>query len=105
LRTGKSISVGFPNVLITLRRDEKPSRRSVMSTIIDSPVLTPSPPTFAHRMPGYAATVGQEAQGGHAQQRKRGRFGNRRHHRLHLLHIRVIRSAGEIREAVSKVQV
>src|SRR5208337_2464751 len=53
LRTGKSISVGFPNVLITLRRDEKPSRRSVMSTIIDSPVLTPSPPTFAHRMPGY----------------------------------------------------
>ena len=24
-----------------------------MSRIIDSPVLTPSPPTFAHRMPGY----------------------------------------------------
>ena len=33
LRTGESISVGVPNVLITLRRDEKPSRRSVISII------------------------------------------------------------------------
>ena len=51
LATGGSISVGFPNVLTTLRRggffnvfttlrrDEKPPRRSVVSTFIDSPAL------------------------------------------------------------------
>ena len=34
------MTVGFSNVPITLRRDENPSRRSVMSTVIDAPVLT-----------------------------------------------------------------
>ena len=39
LRTGESTGVEFFIVLITLRRDEMPSRRSVMSTVFDSPVL------------------------------------------------------------------
>jgi hypothetical protein len=39
LRTGESISVGFANVLITLRRDEKASRRSVKSVKDKTPFL------------------------------------------------------------------
>jgi hypothetical protein len=41
LWTGEPIIVGGSIVLITLRRDEMPSRRSVMSTVVDSPVVTP----------------------------------------------------------------